>query len=146
MREAIKAARNAGLEHFRVDIDKRGTISVVPIEAGRGGAKIREHQTNGTTFCTTSKAAARLQAVRGPYRRGADLLPPHPAADAAAGPAVRSAEFMAAYEACAGRDRPMIGASRTKQGSLNAALVRYYLSDDYGAMPKDVRQQNRGSA
>ena len=58
-----------------------------------------------------------------------------------------SAEFMQAYgdaKACAGRDKPMIGASRTKQGSLNAALVRYYLSDDYGAMPKDVRQQNKG--
>jgi hypothetical protein len=27
---AIKAARNAGLENFRIDIDSKGTISVVP--------------------------------------------------------------------------------------------------------------------
>jgi len=59
-----------------------------------------------------------------------------------------SVEFMAAYADAKSRgDRAgpvMIGASRTKQGSLNAALVRYYLSDDYSAMPKDVRQQNKG--
>lgn len=30
LKEAIKAARNAGLENFRVDVDKSGTISVVP--------------------------------------------------------------------------------------------------------------------
>ena len=31
VKEAIKAARNAGLgNNFRVDIDKHGTISVVP--------------------------------------------------------------------------------------------------------------------
>jgi hypothetical protein len=34
VKEAIKAARNAGLEHFRVDIDKKGTISVVPMVPG----------------------------------------------------------------------------------------------------------------
>jgi hypothetical protein len=34
VREAIKAARNAGLENFRVDIDRNGTISVVPIASG----------------------------------------------------------------------------------------------------------------
>jgi hypothetical protein len=28
---AIKAARDAGLENFRVDVDKAGTISVVPL-------------------------------------------------------------------------------------------------------------------
>ena len=31
VKEAIKAARAAGLENFRVDIDKQGTISVVPM-------------------------------------------------------------------------------------------------------------------
>lgn len=59
-----------------------------------------------------------------------------------------SPEFMAAYEAavaCAGRDKPIvIGASRTKLGSLNAALVKYYGSDNFKNMTKDVRQQNRG--
>jgi hypothetical protein len=30
---AIKAAHNAGLESFRIEIDKRGTISVVPLAA-----------------------------------------------------------------------------------------------------------------
>jgi hypothetical protein len=30
-RRAIKAARNAGLENFRVDVDRNGTISVVPL-------------------------------------------------------------------------------------------------------------------
>ena len=30
LKEAIKAARKAGLENFRVDIDRNGTISVVP--------------------------------------------------------------------------------------------------------------------
>ena len=34
LREAIKAARNAGLENFRVDIDRNGTISVVPMAPG----------------------------------------------------------------------------------------------------------------
>jgi hypothetical protein len=34
VREAIKAARNAGLENFRVEIDKKGTISVVPLAPG----------------------------------------------------------------------------------------------------------------
>jgi hypothetical protein len=34
VKEAIKAARNAGLENFRVDIDKKGTISVVPLAPG----------------------------------------------------------------------------------------------------------------
>ena len=34
VKEAIKAARNAGLENFRVDIDKKGTISVVPMMPG----------------------------------------------------------------------------------------------------------------
>lgn len=59
-----------------------------------------------------------------------------------------SPEFMAAYDAakaCAGRDKPLvIGAARTKPGSLNAALVKYYASDEFAAMTKDVRQQNRG--
>ncbi|MBT1512572.1 hypothetical protein KIP88_18880 [Bradyrhizobium sp. SRL28] len=39
MKEAIKAARNAGLEHFRVDIDKRGTISIVPTAPGEAAQK-----------------------------------------------------------------------------------------------------------
>ena len=42
LKEAIKAARNAGLENFRVDIDKEtGRISVVatPGEAAIQGAK-----------------------------------------------------------------------------------------------------------
>jgi hypothetical protein len=35
LKTAIKAARDAGLENFRVDIDrKRGTISVVPMAPG----------------------------------------------------------------------------------------------------------------
>jgi hypothetical protein len=34
LKTAIKAARDAGLENFRVDIDKRGTISVVPLAPG----------------------------------------------------------------------------------------------------------------
>ena len=36
VKEAIKAARNAGLENFRVDIDKHGTISVVPMAPSEG--------------------------------------------------------------------------------------------------------------
>jgi hypothetical protein len=39
VREAIKAARNAGLENFRVDIDKCGTISIVPMAPGEGAQK-----------------------------------------------------------------------------------------------------------
>ena len=39
VKEAIKAARNAGLENFRVDIDKHGTISVVPMAPGEGAQK-----------------------------------------------------------------------------------------------------------
>jgi hypothetical protein len=40
VKEAIKAARNAGLENFRVDIDRRtGTISVVPLAAGETGPR-----------------------------------------------------------------------------------------------------------
>jgi hypothetical protein len=34
VKEAIKAAKNAGLENFRVDINKDGTISVVPLAPG----------------------------------------------------------------------------------------------------------------
>jgi hypothetical protein len=30
LKSAIKAARDAGLENFRIDIDRQGTISVVP--------------------------------------------------------------------------------------------------------------------
>ena len=37
VKEAIKAARNAGLENFRVDIDRNGTISVVPLAPGEPG-------------------------------------------------------------------------------------------------------------
>ena len=59
-----------------------------------------------------------------------------------------SVEFMQAYDtakACAGRDKPLlIGAARTKAGSLNAALVKYYGSDEFTAMTKDVSGQNRG--
>ena len=36
VKEAIKAARNAGLENFRVDIDKHGTISIVPMTPSVG--------------------------------------------------------------------------------------------------------------
>ena len=39
LQAAIKAARNAGLENFRVDIDKHGTISVVPMAPGEGAQK-----------------------------------------------------------------------------------------------------------
>jgi hypothetical protein len=34
LQAAIKAARHAGLENFRVDVDKQGTISVVPMAPG----------------------------------------------------------------------------------------------------------------
>jgi hypothetical protein len=34
LREAIKAARRAGLENFRVEVDKAGVISVVPMKPG----------------------------------------------------------------------------------------------------------------
>jgi site-specific recombinase XerD len=57
-----------------------------------------------------------------------------------------SPEFMTAYTSAklaAGRDKPAIGASRTKHGSLDAALVRYYLSDDFTAMAPSSRGQNR---
>jgi hypothetical protein len=39
VKEAIKAARAAGLENFRVDIDKQGTISVVPMGTGETAQK-----------------------------------------------------------------------------------------------------------
>src|SRR5215813_4339397 len=59
-----------------------------------------------------------------------------------------SPEFMAAYEAAKARgDRAgpvIIGASRTMPGTVNAALVKYYASDEFKNMTKDVRQQNRG--
>src|SRR5215475_50 len=59
-----------------------------------------------------------------------------------------SPEFMEAYQAAvasAGRDKQwVIGAPRTKPGSLNAALVKYYDSDDYATMAPGVRSQNRG--
>jgi integrase len=58
-----------------------------------------------------------------------------------------SVEFMAAYDAakaCAGRDKPIvIGAARTIAGSLDAALVKYYASEDFTSMPKDTRANNR---
>jgi len=38
IKEAIKGARNAGLENFRIDIGKDGTISVVPMAPGEPGA------------------------------------------------------------------------------------------------------------
>jgi hypothetical protein len=34
LKEAIKAARAAGLENFRVDVGRDGTISVVPMARG----------------------------------------------------------------------------------------------------------------
>ena len=34
MKAVIKAAHDAGLKNFRVDIDKIGTISVVPLASG----------------------------------------------------------------------------------------------------------------
>ena len=37
VKEAIKAARNAGLTNFRVEIDRNGTISVVPTAPGEPG-------------------------------------------------------------------------------------------------------------
>ena len=39
MKEAIKAARAAGLDNFRIDIDKQGTISVVPMGPGETAQK-----------------------------------------------------------------------------------------------------------
>jgi integrase len=54
---------------------------------------------------------------------------------------------MAAYEAARARgDRAgpvIIGASRTLAGSLDAAIVRYYASDDFTLCPKDARDQHR---
>jgi hypothetical protein len=38
LKEAIKAAKHAGLENFRVDVNKDGTISVVPTMAPGGPA------------------------------------------------------------------------------------------------------------
>jgi integrase len=59
-----------------------------------------------------------------------------------------SPDFMAAYEAAKARgDRAgpvIIGVSRTMPGTVNAALVKYYASDEFKNMTKDVRQQNRG--
>ena len=59
-----------------------------------------------------------------------------------------SPEFMRVYEAAKARgDRAgpvMIGESRTTAGTVNAALVKYYASDAFTNMTKDVRQQNRG--
>jgi hypothetical protein len=37
IREMIKAARSAGLTNFRIDVDKHGTISVVPLAPGEPG-------------------------------------------------------------------------------------------------------------
>ncbi|MDN3274739.1 hypothetical protein QWJ07_10820 [Frankia sp. RB7] len=34
VKAAIKAAKEAGLENFRVEIDRNGTISVVPMAPG----------------------------------------------------------------------------------------------------------------
>ena len=39
VKEAIKAARAAGLDNFRIDIDKQGTISVVPMGPGEPAQK-----------------------------------------------------------------------------------------------------------
>jgi integrase len=59
-----------------------------------------------------------------------------------------SPEFMAAYDAAKARgDRAgpvIIGASRTLPGTVNAALVKYYESDAFKTMTKEVQQQNRG--
>ena len=47
VKEAIKAAKNAGLENFRIDIDKkRGTISVVPLAAGESTPESKGKGTN----------------------------------------------------------------------------------------------------
>lgn len=59
-----------------------------------------------------------------------------------------SSEFMLVYESAKARgDRAgpvLIGASRTLPGTVNAALVKYYDSDAFKNMTKDVQQQNRG--
>ena len=59
-----------------------------------------------------------------------------------------SREFMEAYDDAVARgDRAgpvQIGARRTLAGTVNAALVKYYLSDEFAAMAESVRQQNRG--
>jgi hypothetical protein len=46
VKEAIKAARNAGLENFRIDIDKQGTISVVPMAPGESAPENKGKGTN----------------------------------------------------------------------------------------------------
>ena len=35
----IRAAKKSGLENFRIDVDKHGTISVVPMAPGEGAQK-----------------------------------------------------------------------------------------------------------
>jgi hypothetical protein len=39
LKEAIKAARAAGLEDFRIEISKQGTISLVPTKPGEPAPK-----------------------------------------------------------------------------------------------------------
>ena len=73
----------SGLENFRVDIDKNGTSAWCRWHRVK---RCKRGTMNGPTICET---AARLQALCRPYRRGAHLLPPHLAADVAAGVAVQ---------------------------------------------------------
>jgi hypothetical protein len=56
-----------------------------------------------------------------------------------------SPEFMAAYEAGLGTSTlPEIGASRTKPGTVNAAIVSYYgVSADFKAMKSSTRKMRR---
>ena len=56
-----------------------------------------------------------------------------------------SPEFMAAREAAMKGDwvTPEIGASRTKPGTLNAAIVSYYQSTSFTALAAGTRQMRR---
>jgi integrase len=57
-----------------------------------------------------------------------------------------SAEFMAAYEAArasVSREPIVIGASRTKPGTLNAAFVKYYASEDFTLLQKATQGPQR---
>lgn len=55
-----------------------------------------------------------------------------------------SAEFMAAYEAAlAGQELPLIGASRTKPGTVNAAIIAYYQSLAFRSFAPGTQRMRR---
>ena len=127
LKAALTAAHDAGAEVARCEIDRDGKKIVVGSANRTAKRRITK---KGAMSGTKSETTASRAWIYRPARKAPIL--PAPAGHKKSMPLPGlpwSPDFMAAYDAVmTGEPRPRlaIGASRTKPGTLNEAIVRYY--------------------